>query len=69
LFSKKNGTNFTNYLNSLRIEKSKSLLLETDRTINDIAQAVGFSDYFYYNKVFKKLASTTPAKFRRGREA
>jgi two-component system response regulator YesN len=66
LFAKRNGVPFTSYINNLRIEKSKTLLLETARTINDIAQAAGFSDYFYFNKVFKKLTGTTPAKFRRG---
>jgi two-component system response regulator YesN len=65
-FAKQNGMTFTAYINSLRITKSKALLLETGRTINDIAQATGFNDYFYFNKVFKKLTGTTPAKFRRG---
>jgi YesN/AraC family two-component response regulator len=66
LFKKHLGATFSEYVNSLRIEKSKSMLLETDGKISYIAQAVGYNDYFYFNRVFKKLTGATPAKFRRG---
>ncbi|MDR1062142.1 MAG: helix-turn-helix domain-containing protein [Clostridiales bacterium] len=66
LFKKHLGATFSEYVNSLRIEKSKSMLLETDGKISDIAQAVGYNDYFYFNRVFKKLTGATPSKFRRG---
>jgi two-component system response regulator YesN len=66
LFRRHNGVNFTSFLNGIRVEKSKALLRGTERFVSDIAEAVGFSDYFYYNRVFKKLVGETPVRYRKG---
>ena len=65
LFKKFTGGTFSDYINKLRIEKSKFLLEETALTIEQISQKVGYNDYFYYNKVFKKYFGTTPSKYRK----
>ncbi|HBG76158.1 AraC family transcriptional regulator [Eubacteriales bacterium mix99] len=33
-------------------------------SVNEISEKVGFRDYFYFNKVFKKVKGTTPIKYR-----
>lgn len=65
LFKKFTGGTFSDHINKLRIEKSKLLLENSTLTIEQISQQVGYNDYFYYNKVFKKYYDTTPSKYRK----
>jgi two-component system, response regulator YesN len=58
------GTSFWEYLAHIRIEKSKSLLVETDLGIERIAESVGYNNRFSYIRTFKKLAGVTPSEFR-----
>lgn len=58
------GVSFREYLNRIRVEESKRLLLSTEYPLADIAVAMGFPDQSYYCKVFKKLVGVTPGKFR-----
>lgn len=64
LFKKYTNDCFSTYLNKVRIEKSKTLLRETNASILDIALQVGFSSASYYNTLFKKLTGTTPLAYR-----
>lgn len=64
LFSQTVGVSFREYLNRIRIEESKRLLLSTKYDLADIAVAMGFPDQSYYCKVFKKITGLTPGKFR-----
>lgn len=63
-FKKEVGLTFTEYVNKLRIEKAKKLLLETNKPIYRIAMEVGFSDPAYFNKVFLKMEKQPPYKFK-----
>lgn len=47
-----------------RLEKAKVLLKNTDMKISDIASAVGFSDYNYFLRVFKKEFGISTKKFK-----
>jgi len=55
---------FPNYLASLRIQKAKELMRARGLSLETIAKMVGFKDYFYFNKVFKKMEGVSPSKFR-----
>jgi AraC-like DNA-binding protein len=59
------GYAFTDLLNLFRVNESVKLLLDSDRTISDIALEVGFSHLRYYNKYFKQHFSMTPAQYRK----
>lgn len=63
----KQTTNKTinDYLIYLRIEKSKQLLISTDYSISEIAYQVGYVDYNYFIRLFKKLTNLTPLKYRK----
>ncbi len=52
------------FLNEIRIEKSKDLLLRGDLSILDVSLSVGFNNQNYYNTVFKKLINMTPLEYR-----
>ena len=47
----------------MRIEKAKELLTSTNMTLNEISDSVGFNDYFYFLKTFKKFTGVTPGKY------
>ena len=67
LFKKETGKTFSQFLNELRIEKSKKMLIEKDWPVLDIALSVGFNNQNYYNLIFKKLTHRTPLEFRKSR--
>ena len=54
----------SDYVNKIRISVSKTLLTETDYTITEIAEKVGFSDVYYFSKVFKNIVGVSPSKMR-----
>jgi two-component system response regulator YesN len=64
LFKKEMGIKFSDYLNKIRIDKSKQLLVHSQYSILDIALMVGFEDQSYYSKVFKKMTGDTPREYR-----
>lgn len=65
VFKEEMGCGFRVYLNQLRVEKSKSLLLSGTASISEICSMCGFDDQSYYCKVFKKITGVTPDKFRK----
>lgn len=66
IFKKETGKTFTQYLNEVRIEKSKQLLKEDHESMLDIALAVGFNNQNYFNIMFKKHTNSTPLEFKNG---
>ncbi len=58
------GCNFKSYINRLRINESKRLLLETDLNIGEIAFQVGFNNQTHFNRVFKSEMQISPTEFR-----
>ena len=64
LFKQRMGFSFVQYLKTLRIAHAQWLLSKTDETIFSIANEVGYSNYFYFAKVFKKETGLTPTEYR-----
>lgn len=64
LFRKNTNMTFTDYVTRLRIEYSKELLKKTDISIEEIAGKSGYTDYFYFIRVFKKTTGKAPGQFR-----
>lgn len=52
------------YLNDLRIEHSKNLILGTDFSIKEISELCGFTSPFYFSKIFKAKNGCSPSGFR-----
>lgn len=51
------------YFNKLKIDKAKELLIEGDKKIKEVAQSLGFSDEFYFSRIFKKIEGVSPSEF------
>lgn len=66
LFKEETKQTFTGFLNKLRVEKSKELLLESNLSMLDVALSVGYNNQNYYNIMFKKITNQTPLEFRKG---
>lgn len=58
------GVGVKEFVNSVRIKKAASLLAETDYTIGEIAEMVGFSNQRYFSTVFKGETEMTPTEYR-----
>ena len=65
LIKKELGLSFSEYITARRMQKAKELLKDDSRSIEEIANAVGYHDYFYFTKVFKKTQGISPSKYRK----
>lgn len=52
------------FITSLRLKKSKELLLDNSIKIGDIAKQCGFENQYYFSKIFKAENQLTPSEFR-----
>ncbi len=64
-FKKITGKLPLEYVNAVRLERSKQLLQLTDDRIHEIAQNVGFSSEYYFGRRFKQYAGISPGLYRR----
>ncbi|MDY0287905.1 MAG: helix-turn-helix domain-containing protein [Sphaerochaeta sp.] len=65
LFNARMGVSFSTYVNRVRIEHARSLLLDTSLPIIEVAAMVGFEEQSYFSKVFKEVTTLTPGKYRK----
>ncbi|MVX65310.1 helix-turn-helix domain-containing protein [Clostridium chromiireducens] len=63
----KNNMNIspTEYIQNLRVKRAKELLLNTNLTVLQISQMVGYEHNSSFTKVFKHLEKISPAEFRK----
>jgi len=67
IFKEEMKCNFNTYLNKVRVDMSKKLLVDDSIALVDISNLVGFEDQSYFSKVFKKITGVSPGKFRESR--
>ena len=64
LFKNETGELFTNYLNEVRIQKAKEMLIQTNLKVYDISYRVGYVNQSLFFRTFKKLTGISPEEFR-----
>lgn len=65
IFKKHKDCTYNDYIISIKIGKAKQLLKDQpDFLISTIAELSGFTDQFYFSKVFKSIENTTPSEYR-----
>ena len=64
LFKKSTGRTFPRYLNELRIAHACRLLVETERTVSQIAKACGYVSLANFQHHFQSLEGRTPQEYR-----
>ncbi|MGI1805737.1 response regulator [Exiguobacterium sp. TDN 0502] len=63
-FKQRFSVNLSDYIQTIRLNRAKELLSETEARIYEIALEVGYQDDKYFRKVFKKQFGMTPNEFR-----
>lgn len=64
VFTKIYGIAPRQYLTSLKLTKAKQLLIDSDLTIEVIAEKLGFSSLSHFSRQFKRWTGTSPQQFR-----
>jgi two-component system response regulator YesN len=64
IFKQETGINFNTWLSKYRVEAAKKLLAETNLRIYQVAERVGFSNPYYFSKVFKEYTGMSCKEFR-----
>lgn len=64
VFKKTTNESFTDYVNRIRVEKAKELLAGTNLKVYEVSRRVGFTDYHYFLKIFKKVTGIVPTDTR-----
>lgn len=65
LFNKEMGMSLNDYINSIRIERARHLLENTNCKVVDIAAEVGYDNMPYFSAVFKRYVGVSPAAYRK----
>ena len=68
-FRREYNTSPISYLISRRIQESRFLLAETDHSLSQIAQILGFSSLSYFSQCFRRQEGMSPMEYRRRRRA
>ena len=63
LFKRSFGTNFTDYLTICRVRRAIELYRSTGGSLVSIAKSVGFEDYAYFSRCFKKRTGMSPTGY------
>jgi len=58
------GNSIHTYIQQLRLEKAKQLLLTTTMPITDITYHIGYSHVTHFTTLFKKETGLTPTEYR-----
>jgi len=65
LLKKETGKNTQDHIHFYLIEEAKSILLNTNKSVGEIAYSLGFEYPQYFNRLFKSKTGVTPATFRK----
>lgn len=64
MFKQVTGVGLNDYIRSMRIERAKQMLMESDESAQEIAAKSGFGNEKYFHYVFKRETGLTPRTFR-----
>ncbi len=65
IFKEITGFTVNGYLHARRIQKARSLLIQNSMNISEVAEAAGYENLTYFERVFKKHTGMSPLEYRR----
>ncbi|MDT8715672.1 response regulator transcription factor [Clostridium sp. 19966] len=65
LFKSHTGENFNSYLDKIRIENAKHLLMESDIKVYQVSEKVGYKNIDYFYEKFKKYVGVSPKEYKK----
>ncbi len=66
VFKRETGSSPIHYLINRRVEEAKKLLLNTNKSFQEISGLVGYENAVHFNILFKKATGLTPGKYKEG---
>lgn len=69
IFSVINGITFVEYVNKEKMLLAGALLIETNQSVSDISQQIGYSTPQYFISRFKNYFGTTPSLYRKAKQS
>ena len=66
-FQREYGVSPIRYMTQRRIQESRFLLAETDHSLSQIAQMLGFSSLSYFSQCFRRMEGVSPKEYRQRR--
>ena len=64
IFARQFGISPKQYILQKRIGAAAAMLLETDKTVKEVAFSFGYDNEMYFYRIFRKITGTTPEKYR-----
>ncbi|RAW13442.1 AraC family transcriptional regulator [Paenibacillus taichungensis] len=64
LFREETGQKFVDFLIDIRLQAAKRLLTETQGSMQEVAEKVGYTSAISFSRVFKKVVGYSPSEFR-----
>ena len=68
LFKQETGMSFRKFLTMIRMNRAEEMLYSGEYKVNEIADACGFSDVFYFSRLFKETRGFAPSNAIRSRK-
>ena len=65
LFKQQTGMSFRQYITTIRLNQAENMLLNGENTVGEVAELCGFSDAFYFSKVYREQKGISPSKVSR----
>jgi len=65
VFKEEMGKTFMEYVTEMRINKARELLENPDTKVYEVAGAVGYTEYAYFVRVFKRVVGYSPSDYRK----
>jgi two-component system response regulator YesN len=65
IFKKNTKTSFTQYVMNLRLQKATEYLINFDYNIYNISEMVGYTNIYYFYRIFKNKYGCTPSEYRK----
>lgn len=64
LFKKEVGISVSDYIQKVKVEEAKNLIIYTNTPLSEISSLLQFTDQSYFTKVFKKIEGITPKQYK-----
>ena len=65
IFKKETGKTLTAYVHERKLQLAKELILKNEMSLTDIAEYLGFENYNYFSRLFRKYMDTTPVALKK----